>query len=166
MSVFFPSTMSTNPSSNPPFGHAKERDIEVNAAQSPTQSQHETPEVEKVVKIDQAREDDHMYSQILAKKAAEVPQQYFFSAQYILTMISMSLVVVSTYFGFAVPASVVTFINADIGKSLEATTGKGRLTRTPPLIEGWNRTQRQCQSFRHRLDHVLFHWYHAHRSTL
>lgn len=107
--------MGTNPSSNPPFEHAKERDIEVSAAQSSTQSQHETLEVEKVVPIDQGREDDHMYSQMLADKAAEVPQQYFFSAQYILTMISMSLVVVSTYFGFAVPASVVPFINADIG---------------------------------------------------
>lgn len=78
---------------------------------------HPDPIVEQPSHIDRQHEEDHMYSQNLARETADVPMEYFLGANYVLTMISMSLVVVSAYFGFAVPASVVTFINADIGTS-------------------------------------------------
>ncbi|KAJ9640795.1 hypothetical protein H2204_003084 [Knufia peltigerae] len=94
-----------------------QKDIESCPEQSSSHDEHPSIEDEKRVKFDKGREDDHMYSQILAQQAAEAPKEYFFSFHYILTMVSMSLVVVSTYFGFAVPASVVTFINTDIGPS-------------------------------------------------
>lgn len=80
-------------------------------------SELEAGEKEKGPRFDRDKEEDHIYSQILAKDTADVPAGYFLSANYIMTMISMSLTVVSTYFGFAVPGSVVSFINADIGNA-------------------------------------------------
>ncbi|OAL40510.1 hypothetical protein AYO20_00246 [Fonsecaea nubica] len=96
----------------PADGHNPDEGIEQAAMHTPRHSL----EFEKRNHTEQGREEDHMYSQRLAEAAGKMPQQYFISPNYILTMISMSLVVVSTYFGFAVPASVVTFINADIGR--------------------------------------------------
>lgn len=118
MSVFSYSTaMSAIPTMKTSLEPASrsQKDIESCPEQSSSHDEHPSIEDEKRVKFDKGREDDHMYSQILAQQAAEAPKEYFFSFHYILTMVSMSLVVVSTYFGFAVPASVVTFINTDIG---------------------------------------------------
>lgn len=59
--------------------------------------------------------EDLQHSQELAKDKNEISAGYFKSVIFIGTMVSMSITVVSSYFGFAVPASIITFINEDIG---------------------------------------------------
>jgi len=71
-------------------------------------------QLHKVVDADYV--EDLQYSHMLAKEKDEISPEYFRSTIFIGTMVSMSLTVVSSYFGFAVPASVITFINEDIGK--------------------------------------------------
>ncbi|CZR68169.1 related to trichothecene efflux pump [Phialocephala subalpina] len=66
---------------------------------------------------DTGHQEDVKYSHLLAKEESDIPSGYFRSVRFLGTMISMSLTVVSSYFGFAVPASVLTYINLDIGPS-------------------------------------------------
>lgn len=97
--------MMAEPTSNPSSKEAAAEEI------------HPDPIGEQPSQADRQHEEDHIYSQILARETTDVPMEYFLGANYVLTMVLMSLVVVSAYFGFAVPASVVMFINADIGTS-------------------------------------------------
>lgn len=60
--------------------------------------------------------EDIQHSQMLAKSSKDIDERYFRSPLFIGTLVSLSLTVVSSYFGFAVPASVITLINADIGQ--------------------------------------------------
>lgn len=78
--------------------------------QTPHDHQHR-----KDGRVDEEHEQDLKYSHMLAKETEEISQQYFMSVNFVGTMVSMSLSVVATYFGFAVPAGVVSFINEDIG---------------------------------------------------
>jgi hypothetical protein len=66
---------------------------------------------------DAGHQEDVKYSHLLAKNVDEsdIPLGYFRSVRFIGTMVSMSLTVISSYFGFAVPANVLTYINLDIG---------------------------------------------------
>lgn len=64
---------------------------------------------------DTEHHEDVRFAELLAKDADKLPPGYFTSLPFLGTMVSMSLTVVSSYFGFAVPASVLTFINLDIG---------------------------------------------------
>ncbi|OAG44502.1 hypothetical protein AYO21_01498 [Fonsecaea monophora] len=66
---------------------------------------------------DEEYQEDIRIANLLAKEVEELPREYFTSIPLVGTMVSMSLTVVSSYFGFAVPASVLTFINLDIGPS-------------------------------------------------
>ncbi|PMD49988.1 trichothecene efflux pump [Hyaloscypha bicolor E] len=69
---------------------------------------------------DTGHQEDVKYAHLLAKEESDIPPGYFRSVRFLGTMISMSLTVVSSYFGFAVPASVLTYINLDIGPSQNA----------------------------------------------
>ncbi|KAH0842493.1 hypothetical protein FOPE_07240 [Fonsecaea pedrosoi] len=69
---------------------------------------------------DHEHEEDVEYSRRLAKDVSEVDPRYFRSARYIGSLVGISLTTMSCYFGFAVPASVLTFINEDIGPSPNA----------------------------------------------
>jgi hypothetical protein len=64
---------------------------------------------------DTGHQEDIKYAHLLARDESDIPPGYFRSIRFLGTMISMSLTVVSSYFGFAVPASVLTYINLDIG---------------------------------------------------
>lgn len=64
---------------------------------------------------DHEHEEDVECSRRLAKDVSEVDPRYFRSARYIGSLVGISLTTMSCYFGFAVPASVLTFINEDIG---------------------------------------------------
>lgn len=66
---------------------------------------------------DTEHREDVKFAGLLATDLEDLPAAYFTSVPFVGTMISMSLTVVSSYFGFAVPASVLTFINRDIGAS-------------------------------------------------
>ncbi|KIW44763.1 uncharacterized protein PV06_03211 [Exophiala oligosperma] len=69
---------------------------------------------------DHEHEEDVECSRRLAKDVSEVDPRYFRSARYIGSLVGISLTTMSCYFGFAVPASVLTFINEDIGPSPNA----------------------------------------------
>lgn len=66
---------------------------------------------------DEGHQEDVKFATLLAAEEKDIESNYFKSTRFIGTMVSMSLTVVSSYFGFAVPASVLTFINIDIGMS-------------------------------------------------
>lgn len=65
---------------------------------------------------DEGHQEDVKIAKLLANDQSDMPKGYFTSFRYLGVMFSMSLTVTSAYFGFAVPASVLTFINQDIGE--------------------------------------------------
>lgn len=88
---------------------------------------------------DAEHREDVQFALLLAKEMDELPPGYFTSVPFVGTMVSMSLTVVSAYFGFAVPASVLTFINMDIGTyKQEAATSISGIT-SPQVLKGATR---------------------------
>jgi hypothetical protein len=64
---------------------------------------------------DYGHEEDIKYAKLLASDLKDTPPKYFMSVRFIGTIASLTLTVLSAYFGFAVPASVFSFINEDLG---------------------------------------------------
>lgn len=85
---------------------------------------------------DEEHREDVQFALLLAKEMDELPPGYFTSVPFVGTMVSMSLTVVSSYFGFAVPASVLTYINMDIGTYKRETAASVRCNPIPASAEG------------------------------
>jgi len=60
---------------------------------------------------------DHVRSMALSAETSDLPPGYFYSSRFIGTFVGIAFTLVATYFLFEASASVITFINADIGPS-------------------------------------------------
>lgn len=67
-------------------------------------------------RYDEGHELDLIYSSMLSKETTEIPTSYFQSSRYMGVLASFSITTVGAYFAFGGPASVITFIAADIGQ--------------------------------------------------
>lgn len=63
------------------------------------------------------KEDVHQAG-LLAHDIADLVPGYFRNPRYLGTIFALSLTTASAYFGFSAPASVLSYINEDIGASL------------------------------------------------
>lgn len=88
------------------FGHANTDEKSLDAILATNEKSHRN---------DAEHHEDVQNAKELAHDMSEMTRSYFFSVGYLGTMFSFSLTALSAYYGFSCPASILSYINEDIG---------------------------------------------------
>jgi hypothetical protein len=119
-------------------------------------------ELSKLERLELAHADegqlvDYQLSNALAREKEDLQSGYFWRLPIVGSIMSVSIAVVATYWGFSPPAAILTYINADLGMNPSLF---GNLAISQSL-----RPQRQFESLFSHLVNVFWYRHHPVRTN-